>query len=73
MKHGVTPIDETPSDDRISVRVGHLAAKLEKTKKRTGQKEAEIVRTALGLFFDTYKTPEAIIAAVINQRAKGAA
>lgn len=62
------------ADDRVTVRIGKQNnTKLVNAAKKTGQKESEIVRAALGIFLTTYTTPEAIIAAVINHRAKHAA
>jgi len=61
--------NETLVHDRVSVRIGGLKKKLTASAKKTGQKESEIIRVALGLFFKNHPTGESVIAGVINYRA----
>lgn len=60
----------TPAGDRVTVRLGRLAKELSRSAKRTGQKESEIMRAALSLFFAANPTPEQVIAAVITARSR---
>jgi predicted transcriptional regulator len=64
---------QTPTDDRVTVRLGKLSKQLQGTAKRTGQKESEIMRAALAHFFATYPTASDVIRGVIEQRSKEAA
>lgn len=61
-----TPND---ADDRVTARLGPvLRDKLTKATENTGQRDSEIVRTALSEFFNKHKTAEAILAAIIKDR-----
>jgi hypothetical protein len=64
--------NETKTDDRVTVRIGSLKKKLKSAAKKTGQKDSEIIRVALGMFFKNHPTGESIIAGVIHYRAEEA-
>jgi hypothetical protein len=64
---------QTPIDDRVTVRLGKVSKELAKAVKKTGQRESELIRTALAHFFAAHPKPEDIIAAVVAARLKEAA
>jgi len=65
---------EKQQTDSIAARcTSGLKKKIARAERITGQKESELIRAAVELFFEANKTPEQIIAAVAASRVRALA
>lgn len=66
------PKKKPHADDRVTVRLGKLHGKLARIASKSGQKDSEIVRTALTSFLNANPTADDVIKAIMESRAKEA-